>query len=133
MSSPPGTMINMLMDRIVQKIQEPTNREKIQKQMVDPLFKYILNYMFPYIALICITFLIIVLMSTTSVILLVLKLYTPMASMATPIATPIATSIATPIATPIATSIATPIATPMATSLSEPIAALAESLINTTP
>jgi len=109
MSSPPGTMINMLMDRIVQKIQEPTNREKIQKQMVDPLFKYILNYMFPYIALICITFLIIVLMSTTSVILLVLKLYTPMASIATPIATPIATS------------------------LSEPIAALAESLINTTP
>ena len=111
MSSPPGTMINMLMDRIVQKIQEPTNREKIQKQMVDPLFKYILNYMFPYIALICITFLIIVLMSTTSVILLVLKLYTPMPSIATPIATPMP-------------SIATP--------LSEPIAALAESLINTT-
>jgi hypothetical protein len=44
MSSPPGTMINMLMDRIVQKIQEPTNREKIQKQMVDPLFKYILKF-----------------------------------------------------------------------------------------
>jgi hypothetical protein len=98
-------MVNMLMDRIVQKIQEPTNREKIQKQVVDPLFKYILNYMFPYIALICITFLIIVLMSTTSVILLVLKLYTPM---------PHAMTMA---------SMATP----------EPIAALAESLINTTP
>ena len=115
MSSPPGTMINMLMDRIVQKIQEPTNREKIQKQMVDPLFKYILNYMFPYIALICITFLIIVLMSTTSVILLVLKLYSPLPSIATPLP-----------------SIATPLPS-IATSLAEPMSALAESLINTTP
>ena len=112
MSSPPGTMVNMLMDRIVQKIQEPTNREKIQKQVVDPLFKYILNYMFPYIAFICIIFLMILLMSITSVALLVLKLYTPvsMASMAAPMA-----SMASPMAAPI------------------PIAALAESLINTTP
>ena len=114
MSSPPGTMVNMLMDRIVQKIQEPTNREKIQKQVVDPLFKYILNYMFPYIAFICIIFLMILLMSITSVVLLVLKLYTPMAMPISSMATPIV-----PIATPM------PIATP--------IAALAESLINTTP
>ena len=115
MSSPPGTMVNMLMDRIVQKIQEPTNREKIQKQVVDPLFKYILNYMFPYIAFICIIFLMILLMSITSVALLVLKLYTPvsMASMAAPMASPMAS--------------------PMAMASPIPIAALAESLINTTP
>lgn len=70
----PGTMVNTILDRIIQYFQEPKNRERIQTQCIDPLFKYILDRMFPYIILTCILFSLILLMSLTSIGLLIFQL-----------------------------------------------------------
>jgi hypothetical protein len=77
MPPPPGTMVNTMLDRIVQLFNDPANRERIQSQCIDPFLKYILNRMFPYIIMTCVIFSCILLFSLISVILLVLHFYTP--------------------------------------------------------
>ena len=72
---PPGTMVNSVLDRVIQFFQEPANRERIQTQCLDPLLKHILDHMFPYIILTCIIFSLILLMSLTSVGLLLFQLH----------------------------------------------------------
>ena len=128
MSAPPGTMVNMILDRIIKVFQEPNNRERIQSQCIDPLIKYILNRMFPYIILVCIIFCIILLLSFISVGLLILQLHPGAIST---VATSIA--MAAPIVAPItmAAPVAMAINTPMPTTMVTPITALADSLINT--
>ena len=130
MPAPPGTMVNMILDRIIKVFQEPNNRERIQSQCIDPLIKYILNRMFPYIILVCIIFCIILLLSFISVGLLILQLH-PGTSVATvAMATPMAMAMAAPM--PMAMAAPVPIA--MATPKPMPVLnALTESLINTTP
>jgi hypothetical protein len=111
-------MVYTILDRIIQAFQEPRNRERIQTQCIDPLLKYILNRMFPYIILICIIFSIILLMSFTSVGLLMLQLYAnskPMDSLM---------AMASPM------PMAMPMAAPMASPAPMAVAALADSLLN---
>jgi len=72
----PGTMVNSVLNRALQFVQDPVNREKIQHQFIDPLLKHILDRMFPYIILTCILFSLILLFSLTSVGLLMFQLYT---------------------------------------------------------
>ena len=120
MPSPPGTMVNMILNNIIQSFQEPNNRERMQSHFIDPLLKYILNRMFPYIILTCIIFCIILLMSFISVVLLVLHLHSPIVSSA-------------PIAASIVASMASPMASPMAMASPMPITALTDSMINTIP
>ena len=67
-------MYNIL-DRVVQFFQEPKNRERIQQNCLDPMLRYILDRMFPYIILTCILFSLILLMSLTSVGLLMFQLH----------------------------------------------------------
>jgi hypothetical protein len=74
MVASPGTMVYTILDRSLQFFQEPQNRERIQKQCIDPLLKHILERMFPYIVLTCIIFSLILLMSITSVGLLIFQL-----------------------------------------------------------
>jgi hypothetical protein len=116
MPSPPGTMVNMILNRIVQSFEEPKNRERIQSQFIDPLLNYILNRMFPYIILISIIFSVILLMSLVSVALLVLQL--PMVSSVSS-----SMAMASPMPMPIIPNEQASVA----------ISALAESVINTTP
>jgi hypothetical protein len=71
----PGTMINTILDKIIQYFQEPKNREIIQTQCIDPLFKYILDRIFPYIILTSVVFCLILLMSIASIGLLVFQLH----------------------------------------------------------
>lgn len=85
MPPPPGTMVNTILDRIVQLFNDPANRERIQTQCIDPFLKYILNRMFPYIIMTCVIFSCILLFSLISVILLVLHFYTPISVPTTPI------------------------------------------------
>jgi hypothetical protein len=137
MSAPPGTMVNMILDRIIKVFQEPNNRKRIQSQCIDPLIKYILNRMFPYIILVCIIFCIILLLSFISVGLLILQLHpganASIGTSAGNIAMTTAAAVAAmAMAPPMATPTPTPTPTPMATPMSMPDA-LAESLINTTP
>lgn len=119
MPAPPGTMVYTILDRIIQAFQEPVNRERIQNQCIDPLLKYILNRMFPYIILICIIFSIILLMSFTSVALLMLQLY----ANAKPMAAPVASLMASPM----------PVASLVAMASPVPVSALADSLLNHSP
>ena len=128
MSSPPGTMVNKILDRIIQAFQEQGNRERIQNHCINPLLKHILNYMFPYIILTCIIFSIILLLSLMSVVLLVLHLRSPMAM---GIASPMA--MASPMASPAPMAMAMAAPVPMAMAAPVPVSALTESLINTTP
>jgi hypothetical protein len=72
----PGTMVNGVLNRVLQFFQDPVNREKIQQQCIDPLLRHILDRMFPYIILTCILFSLILLMSLTSVGLLMFQLHT---------------------------------------------------------
>jgi hypothetical protein len=87
--SKPGTMVYTILDRAVQFFQEPKNRERIQQNCLDPMLRYILDRMFPYIILTCILFSLILLMSLTSVGLLMFQLHMstkqaiPVASVAT--------------------------------------------------
>ena len=74
MPPPPGTMINTMLDRAIQFFQEPSNREKIKSQCIDPFLRHILDRVFPYIILTCILFSLILLLSITSVGLLVFQL-----------------------------------------------------------
>ena len=74
MPAPPGTMVHTIMDKALQFIQEPKNRERIQTQCIDPLLHHILDRMFPYIILTCILFSLILLMSLTSVGLLIFQM-----------------------------------------------------------
>jgi hypothetical protein len=73
--SKPGTMVYTILDRAVQFFQEPKNRERIQQNCLDPMLRYILDRMFPYIILTCILFSLILLMSLTSVGLLMFQLH----------------------------------------------------------
>ena len=74
MPAPPGTMVHTILDKALQFIQEPKNRERIQTQCIDPLLHHILDRMFPYIILTCILFSLILLMSLTSVGLLIFQM-----------------------------------------------------------
>ena len=68
-------MVYTILDRAVQFFQEPKNRERIQQNCLDPMLRYILDRMFPYIILTCILFSLILLMSLTSVGLLMFQLH----------------------------------------------------------
>jgi len=63
-------MVYSILDRGIQFFQETKNRERIQTQCLDPLIRYILDKLFPYIILACILFSLILLMSVTSIYLL---------------------------------------------------------------
>jgi len=71
----PGTMVYNILDRTLEFFQEPRNRERIQHNCLDPMLRYILDRMFPYIILTCILFYLILLISLTSVCLLMYKLH----------------------------------------------------------
>jgi len=71
----PGTMVYSILDRVVEFFQEPKNRERIQQNCLDPMLRYLLDRMFPYIILTCILFSLILLMSLTSVGLLMFQLH----------------------------------------------------------
>ncbi|NBO72193.1 MAG: hypothetical protein EBU66_13995 [Bacteroidetes bacterium] len=71
----PGTMVYNILDRTLEFFQEPRNRERIQHNCLDPMLRYILDRMFPYIILTCILFSLILLMSLTSVGLLMFQLH----------------------------------------------------------
>ena len=71
----PGTMVYNMLDRAVEFFQEPRNRERIQQNCLDPMLRYLLDRMFPYIILTCILFSLILLMSLTSVGLLMFQLH----------------------------------------------------------
>ena len=73
--SQPGTMVYSILDRTVQFFQEERNRQRIQQNCIDPMLRYILDRMFPYIILTCILFSLILLMSLTSVGLLIFQLH----------------------------------------------------------
>lgn len=89
MPPPPGTMIYTILDRTLHFFQQPSNRERIQTQCIDPLLRHVLDRLFPYILLTCLLFSLILLMSLASVTLLVLHLRT---NVATSVATGIATA-----------------------------------------
>jgi hypothetical protein len=76
MPAAPGTMVNSVLNRAVQYFQDPENRQRIQRDCIDPLLKHILDRMFPYIILTCILFSLILLFSLTSVGLLIFQLHT---------------------------------------------------------
>ena len=92
MPPPPGTMIYTILDRTLHFFQQPSNRERIQSQCIDPLLRHVLDRLFPYILLTCLLFSLILLMSLASVTLLVLHMRTA-TSVAT--AATAATSVAT--------------------------------------
>ena len=73
--SQPGTMVYTILERALQFFQEPKNHERIQQNCIDPMLRYILDRMFPYIILTCVLFSLILLMSLTSVGLLMLQLH----------------------------------------------------------
>ena len=74
MPAPPGTMVYGILDRAIQFFQEPKNRERVQAQCLDPMIRYILDKLFPYIILVCILFSLILLMSVVSIYLLLSQL-----------------------------------------------------------
>jgi hypothetical protein len=74
MPTPPGTMINGILNKALQFFQDKHNREKIQTQCIDPLIRHILDRLFPYIILTCIVFSMILLMSCVSAGLLFMHL-----------------------------------------------------------
>ena len=74
MPAPPGTMVYGILDRAIQFFQEPKNRERVQVQCLDPMIRYILDKLFPYIILVCILFSLILLMSVVSIYLLLSQL-----------------------------------------------------------
>jgi hypothetical protein len=77
MASPPGTMVQTILDRSFQFFKEPKNQERIRKECLDPLLGHILDRLFPYIILSCILFSLILLMSFASIALLILQLRQP--------------------------------------------------------
>lgn len=74
MPAPPGTMVHTILDRSLQFFREPKNRERIQNECIDPLLRYLLDRLFPYIILTCIIFSLILLMSLTSIGLFIFQL-----------------------------------------------------------
>jgi hypothetical protein len=74
MPPPPGTMVNGILDKVLQFFQDKQNREKIQTHCIDPLIRHILDRLFPYIILTCIVFSMILLMSCVSAGLLFMHL-----------------------------------------------------------
>ena len=92
MPAPPGTMVHTILDKTLQFIQEPKNRERIQTQCIDPLLHHILDRIFPYIILTCILFSLILLMSLTSVGLLIFQMRQSILNSASVAATSVATA-----------------------------------------
>ena len=66
-------MVHSILEKALQFFQEPTNRERIQDQFINPLLRHILDQIFPYLILTCIIFSLILLMSLTSVGLLIFQ------------------------------------------------------------
>lgn len=80
MASLPGTMVQTIMDRVLQFFKEPKNQDRIRKECIDPLIRHILDRLFPYIILTCIIFSLIMLMSITSIGLFIFQLRQPLIS-----------------------------------------------------
>lgn len=80
-------MIYTILDRTLHFFQEPSNRERIQTQCIDPLLRHVLDRLFPYILLTCLLFSLILLMSLASVTLLVLHMRSATSVAATNVAT----------------------------------------------
>jgi hypothetical protein len=95
MPPPPGTMINTILDRTLHFFQEPSNREKIKNQCIDPLLRHVLDRLFPYILLTCLLFSLILLMSLASVTLLVLHIRNATSAATSAIATNVVASAVT--------------------------------------
>ena len=74
MTQVPGTMVNNILERVLQFFQDQRNREKIQSQCIDPLIRHVLDRLFPYIILTCFLFSMILLMSCLSTGLLFMHL-----------------------------------------------------------
>lgn len=77
MPSPPGTMVQTILDRALQFFKNPKNQDRIRKECIDPLLRHILDRLFPYIILTCILFSLIMIMSLTSIGLLIVHLRQP--------------------------------------------------------
>ena len=92
-------MIYTILDRTLHFFQQPSNRERIQTQCIDPLLRHVLDRLFPYILLTCLLFSLILLMSLASVTLLVLHMRT--ATAATSVATTAALSLPSIIPPPV--------------------------------
>jgi hypothetical protein len=74
MTQVPGTMVNSILEKVLQFFQDQRNREKIQSQCIDPLIRHVLDRLFPYIILTCFLFSMILLMSCLSTGLLFMHL-----------------------------------------------------------
>jgi len=74
----PGTMVQTILDRILQFFKEPKNQDRIRKECIDPLLRHILDRLFPYIILTCIIFSLIMLISLTSIGLFIFQLRQPL-------------------------------------------------------
>lgn len=85
MATLPGTMVQTILDRILQFFKEPKNQDRIRKECIDPLLRHILDRLFPYIILTCIIFSLIMLISLTSIGLFIFQLRQPL--ILSPIAT----------------------------------------------
>ena len=127
--SKPGTMVYNILDRVVQFFQEPKNRERIQQNCLDPMLRYILDRIFPYIILTCILFSLILLMSLTSVGLLMFQLH--MASKQAMVQLPVAVN-ATSVATNLA-SVAANAASVAANAASVAANAVSDVMLNQAP
>lgn len=78
MATLPGTMVQTILDRILQFFKEPKNQDRIRKECIDPLLRHILDRLFPYIILTCIIFSLIMLISLTSIGLFIFQLRQPL-------------------------------------------------------
>jgi len=73
----PGTMVHSILNTVLQFFQDTKNRQRIQKECIDPILNHILDRVFPYVILICIIFSLILLMSFISVGILLFQMRIP--------------------------------------------------------
>ena len=68
-----GNITEQICDNIVSELSKDVNKEKLQKNILDPMLKYFINELYPYIITLIILIILIFLLGVSTVSMLIFK------------------------------------------------------------
>lgn len=82
-SVPPGPkkqdMVQKWIQKLIQMVQTEENKKMVQVFLVDPILNHVLERLFPYVAILCVLFVILTIMISMTLYVVFLRLPTALA------------------------------------------------------
>lgn len=65
------TLSSQILDNIVLQINKVENREKVQRHVIDPIIRYVMQRIFPYLVGCAVVLILVILLTATTAFLLI--------------------------------------------------------------